>query len=382
MTALDATAAPTQPESSQSEPTKLSPAESKLEHTKRSSSDVPNFDVLRAVAVSCVLGRHIVSEFGDHPNAIFQPQALGIFGVLLFFIHTSFVLMGSLERQVEGSPKTSVYWPFILRRIFRIYPLAITVIFLEWFVLPWQGSHVAQLAASGQRTVPVLFENFGLVQNLTGAPFVNGTLWTLPLELQMYLVLPAFFFISRLRNSFYLWACWLIALPVAFGVVRLGHPGPLNMLAYSPCFISGAICYQQFKKPATWPPALLGCVLAGSIVLYMALYYRYPHETILGWFVCLPVALALPRIGDIKTQWVKSSTRTVALYSYGVYLWHPFCIWWAFHYLSTNSLVMRFAALFILIAATSWLSYHLVELPLIKFGGRLIKRIRWRPASV
>jgi peptidoglycan/LPS O-acetylase OafA/YrhL len=340
-------------------------------HAPRTSKDVPNFDALRSVAVSCVLIRHLVAEFGDHPNAIFQPQALGIFGVLLFFVHTSFVLMGSLERQASAGPGTPIFWPFIIRRVFRIYPAVIAVILLEWFVLPGQGSHVAEMAAVGQKTLPVLFGNLALVQNLFNVPFVNGSLWTLPLEMQMYLVLPALFLVASLKDSTYLWITWACALCVAIAVVMMKHPGPLNMLAYSPCFIAGAFCYRQFKRDANWPSWVLGLILFGSVFVYMMLYAKFPHETILGWFVCLGVGFALPRIRDIQNEVLKTVSRAIAVYSYGVYLWHPFCIWAAFRGMGISSLPLKFLAFAVMLVIAVVISYHFVELPLMRLGAKL-----------
>jgi len=58
-----------------------------------SSNDLPNLDFLRAVAVLLVLA--------DHPGRHFQRfqfGSLGLFGVLLFFVHTSLVLTYSMQR--------------------------------------------------------------------------------------------------------------------------------------------------------------------------------------------------------------------------------------------------------------------------------------------
>lgn len=66
------------------------------------SGDLPNLDILRAVAVLLVLVDHSAKFFGGSFDLL---HPLGITGVYLFFTHTSLVLMFSLERQVAHSPK-------------------------------------------------------------------------------------------------------------------------------------------------------------------------------------------------------------------------------------------------------------------------------------
>ena len=67
-----------------------------------------------------VLGQHLVNRFrGDSPP-------IGTFGVLIFFVHTSLVLMYSMERSdMRGE---ALFANFYIRRIFRIYPLSVLAV--------------------------------------------------------------------------------------------------------------------------------------------------------------------------------------------------------------------------------------------------------------
>ena len=63
----------------------------------------------------------------------------GRLGVLIFFVHTSLVLMLSMERGKLRSKE--LYLNFYIRRIFRIYPLSIVaVLMVITFELP-EHSH-------------------------------------------------------------------------------------------------------------------------------------------------------------------------------------------------------------------------------------------------
>ena len=85
------------------------------------SRDLVNLDLLRTVAVTLVFVDHLAGAadfrgLGD----------IGRLGVLIFFVHTSLVLMLSLERL--GLSGFRLYFTFLVRRIFRIYPLSILVV--------------------------------------------------------------------------------------------------------------------------------------------------------------------------------------------------------------------------------------------------------------
>jgi len=52
--------------------------------------------------------------------------SFGLFGVLIFFVHTCLVLMYSMER--SGLNGSSLHKDFYIRRVFRIYPLSILAV--------------------------------------------------------------------------------------------------------------------------------------------------------------------------------------------------------------------------------------------------------------
>jgi hypothetical protein len=61
----------------------------------------------------------------------------GHFGVLIFFVHSSLVLLFSRECQDSRAPGAAMLTPFLIRRIFRIHPLSIVVVVLvELYRIP------------------------------------------------------------------------------------------------------------------------------------------------------------------------------------------------------------------------------------------------------
>ena len=163
--------------------------------------DSANLDVLRAIAVMCVFSAHLF-RFSRGYHTQFQ-LLMGQLGVLMFFVHTSLVLMFSLERsRLDGLP---LVFSFYVRRAFRIYPLSIFCVLLVYFIryrpdpdLPfvhWTWTHTD------------LFANLTLTQNLFQVRDFLSVLWTLPLEVQSRFFLSYF---SRVQCARYCCSGWRV----------------------------------------------------------------------------------------------------------------------------------------------------------------------------
>jgi len=143
-------------------------------------SDSTNLDFLRATAVLLVLVSHVLfATYGQPCDWIAKP--MGRIGVLFFFVHTCTVLMLSLERRPDTVR-------FYVRRFFRIYPLSVfAVLVYAAFQIPNTGWLLNEYPKISGKDI---LANLLLVQNLTLSKDVLSVLWSLPLEIQMYVVLP------------------------------------------------------------------------------------------------------------------------------------------------------------------------------------------------
>jgi peptidoglycan/LPS O-acetylase OafA/YrhL len=311
------------------------------------SSDLPNLDILRAGAVSMVLFDHTFQAFAFKSVRI---AWLGRLGVLFFFVHTCCVLMMSLERQMQSSQKS--IWVFYLRRFFRIYPLSIAAVAAAWLF------HRHFLDVFGW------LANFALIQNLTRSPDAFPGVWSLPIEVQMYIFLPLLFLLATRLTGIAplvgLWVCFFI-----LALVQSFFSHQLNLLTFAPCFIPGVIAWMLFSKQRPQLPAWGWPIF---LITLIATFEVRPNWNLRSWFVCLALGLFMPLFAQSTNTLLNRGTFLLAKYSYGIYLGHSvllLCI-----KPTCRILPLYIAAVFLF----AWLGYICIEQPMMQFGRRLTSK--------
>jgi peptidoglycan/LPS O-acetylase OafA/YrhL len=316
-----------------------------------------NLDFLRSLAVLMVLFDHLCRHYHHDRIGRIGVADIGIFGVLLFFVHTSLVLMYSM--QLSGLTGSSLVRNFYIRRFFRIYPLSILTV-LAAVVLHLHAD--GRGLSFGARPGPLeLVSNLLLIQNLTLTPSVVGPLWTLPLEVQMYVLLP-FLYLWRKRSFLSLLGLWL-------GCAYLGHFQQtmpflawFSLLLYIPNFLPGIMAFTLRRRPIIaawcWPPFLFSIAIA---------YAAFPTRR-MGGFLCLLLGASIPLFKEMSWRPMKILSANIATYSYGIYLGHSFCIWLALGVFHSWTLFL------LIIVALPVMLYHGLERPAIQFGIRLANR--------
>ena len=333
-----------------------------------------NLDILRTFAVTSVVIQHLmqtlIAHTGFHAAAVIEfTHHLGQAGVLAFFVHTSLVLMYSLERMALSAEPVTLR--FYVRRFFRIYPLSVFCIILALiFHIPdrtWQAPSII--------TVPVIFSNLFLVQNLVARTSIIGPLWSLPYEVQMYVVLPALYFLAVKRRGV-LYLCGLLAFFCGVGFLIFGVWGDhLNMANYVPCFLSGVLCYslrnriQAFLSATLWPLFVVLLISA-----YCLTNQQAEPSFWKGWIFCLLIGLAINAFHNSANKPLNFVAQRIAQYSYGIYLIHVPMLFVVFMVFGIRNLVFGPLLLVGLTMAASIITYHFIESPLIDMGRRLSSR--------
>jgi peptidoglycan/LPS O-acetylase OafA/YrhL len=328
-----------------------------------------NLDFLRAVAVLFVVATHLTYFHGLILQGPFNLQLLGALGVQMFFVHTSLVLMLSLRRQSDRDGGSRLWWNFMIRRFFRIYPLSITAVALiSLFRIPQAYVHPGQFGAA-PLTISGIASNLLLVGNLTHQVPVLGPMWSLPIEMQMYLFLPLLFFLIRADNSYRrISLVWILSIGLAVAALR--NPNFPELLRFIPCFLPGVIAYELLQRHRPRFPAFLWPVTIAALTLVFLLGDHWSKR----WLICLALGVILPFCSPLSAPWLIIAGRCIAKYSYGVYLSHFFCIWFAFERLQSRALFVRSAVFLVLFVGLPVALYHFIEEPMIHLGKSLAER--------
>jgi peptidoglycan/LPS O-acetylase OafA/YrhL len=331
-----------------------------------------NLDILRSAAVLAVFGTHTLQVFaglayGEHFAFGVETYALGQIGVLIFFVHTSLVLMQSLERAATRLSGWPLIRHFYIRRAFRIYPLSTFLILLSIiFSIPPNavGTPYRWFGAGW------VLENVFLVQNIghMGRDAVSSPLWSLPYEVQMYLILPALFLLVRASGS------RLSLIPIYYAGIFLSvfHP----VFRYVPCFLAGVIAYKMLGAARPRLAAWLWCpAVIGAITLYSLTPYSAPGS-LKDVIICLIVGSSIPLFQRVPGV-IATAASKIAKYSYGVYLCHTPILWLLYRRMT----IPHWQRPIWLVIATGGVSiacYYAVERPLIEAGSRFANRLSER----
>jgi peptidoglycan/LPS O-acetylase OafA/YrhL len=346
-----------------------------------------NLDLLRSFAVMLVVGFHLTKFFNGRLETL-RVTDFGLLGVMLFFVHTTLVLMFSLERQSAAS-SASLFVPFMVRRCFRIYPLAILLVtFVFLFHIPsdlqFGGFNLLHQSAGN------FLANLLLIQNVTRQKANPGILWSLPLELQMYLVLPALFlFASRVKSSWGMIAFWWSAvalwfatglstgmLPLSEGGIRSPAEALLKFTRFAPCFLPGMVAYKLWRQPKFFPAWCWPVFLTLCCATFLSLSGSQPIET--GWFICFTIGLGVSFFQEMRENPLTRLSKRIARYSYGIYLLHYFAIWFGFVFCRRLNVRLQVAIFGAVLVSLSPLLYHTVEAPLIAAGVKVSEKLMHR----
>ncbi|HEV7703089.1 MAG TPA: acyltransferase [Gemmatimonadaceae bacterium] len=335
---------------------------------KRTILPERNLDVLRAIAVMLVFANHIMNALIGHISPL--AAWLGRAGVQAFFVHTSLVLMGSMEKD-DAPNRHGWVKRFYVRRALRIYPLAIAVIAL---VLLLRVPSRTVYGTTETFTLGEIIANFALAQDLFGARFVLGVLWTLPLELQMYVAIPLCYLIARKPQVRWMAVMLLIglAMPIIGERGRDTIPGVwrLGVLGFVPCFLAGVFAYWLLRRarPVALPSWLWVPIIFADLVFGYFAYDLWTESWMVRAVFCAILGLAIPFVLELRETIFTRIAHTIATYSYGIYLLHPIALWFGFAVLREQSTVVRVLGVAASLTIGCLAAYHLIEKPGIKLG--------------
>jgi peptidoglycan/LPS O-acetylase OafA/YrhL len=234
--------------------------------------------------------------------------------------------------------------------------------------------------------------NLFLTQNLTQSGSLISVLWSLPYEIQMYAILPLLFMWALHFPSLSATAgAWSMAVAVAAAeyILRARNTSPDFLIArYFPCFLAGVFAWRliQVRRPSlpgrAWVVFLLALVVVYRVVGFLrphgmgAFGSRHCFNILSDWLFCAAAGLAVPFFLQVHNACLKSISKQIARYSYGIYVSHCPALWLCLVRFRTGSAIVSAALAVLLTALVAVLLYHCLEDPGIRLGKRLASGIR------
>jgi peptidoglycan/LPS O-acetylase OafA/YrhL len=339
-----------------------------------------NFDVLRLGAALLVLVSHSWALTG-HAEPAFAGDTLGGIGVAIFFAISGFLI----ARSWDLDPRVHAY---VIKRFLRLWPAMIVLVVICAYVigplattLPFDTylSDSTRDYVASNVILETRYELPGVFLDHANSA-INGSLWTLPVEVKAYAILLG---LGALR---------LVRRPIVLLTLGLG--------------LMWLLVVPAGKRPHTIANWIGGPIQARLMLVFVAgaLLYAIRDRVRLDWRIAAVAAVAWTQSDRLSYAWASGIWALTVPYlvaflayetpralerlvrpgdlSYGIYLWafpvqQMVLLSWGTS-LAPGGLVLLAGVVTYGIAFGSW---HLVEKPSLQLKLRLPIRSAQRPAE-
>ncbi len=344
-----------------------------------------NFDLIRLLAAAQVVVAHaightpLVKTLPTWGKQLFDALMM-LPGVPIFFVISGFLITKSYEK--NPADLKGYFW----RRSLRIFPalwvcLGVTLAalgiygFLEsGFVLsPVFMAWLAGQVSFFQFYNPEHFRGFGI-------GVANGALWTITVELQFYLFIPLFCYLTARRRldriitpvlflvSFVLYCIMdgqvngpggFTGAPIVFKLLHV------TLVPHLWMFLLGILIHRNFEKLKPWIEGKFFCYFAGYVVFMALQHFLVADRSVPFYLAYLPsrTILALATIaGAFSFRPLSNRLLGGTDISYGIYIYHSLVI----NVMIQLGILSSLASVFLVYAfstAAALLSWHLIEKP-------------------
>ena len=298
-------------------------------HQHQTITKYNNFDLIRLFAASQVMLSHVASHLNiDLPYLRF----ISYFpGVPIFFFISGYLIFESYARLDGIKDKYKI---FFINRILRIYPALYLCFFITVLLIYLSGYFVSQAVSFSEFVIwlgaQLTFFQFFNPEFLRhyGVGVVNGSLWTIAVEVQFYLLTPFIYYLYKNKKNLTL-IIFILLVGFSFVNAHLNTWTTLfeklvgvSFLPWVYMFMLGA--YLQKNKKIQL--LILRVNVLWYLIIYLVTYYlaeRYSlgsanRLNILSFILlsCLVLKLAYIK-PKLSTKLLKDNDI-----SYGIYIYH------------------------------------------------------------
>jgi peptidoglycan/LPS O-acetylase OafA/YrhL len=327
-----------------------------LQNPPSTVTRVVELDAMRGLAALAVVAFHYTTHYGNEVGHIGPAPlsfAFGNYGVHLFFMISGFVIFMTLER-------THSAMDFIVSRFSRLFPA-------YWAAILLSAAVVYSIGMPSQRLPwKDVVLDFTMMQQILGGQHLDGSYWTLQIELFFYVQMLFWFTLGLLQRIRWIIVAWLL-IAVACGLaekndIRLSYTvRELLIVRHIPYFAIGILFYRLRTRPLE-RRGDIGLIVLCLIAIMLAYKPVFAEVAV----ICTSI-FALFAAGYLGVlRW--APLAFLGMISYSLYLLHQaigFSLIWHFE---INGLSASMAALSaaILVTILSTLLTLLVERPAMR----------------
>ena len=267
-------------------------------------------DALRGLAALGVVVFHYTTFYQQEQGHL-QPLGFGFpagnYGVHLFFLISGFVIFMTLER-------TRTAMDFVVSRFSRLFPAYWAAIAITAAVVYAIGMPKQQIAITD------LWVNVTMLQEVLGFEHLDGSYWTLEVELFFYAQMLFWFVLGQLKRIHWIIGAWL-AMAVLYSQTEQHHVHfsyvlrELLILRHVPFFALGILFYRiHSRSGGLWPNLALIALSLAAISLS-----KPPVYLLVGAACCAIFAL----FTSGRLRWLRAAPFVfLGGISYSLYLLH------------------------------------------------------------
>lgn len=379
-------------------------------------------DSIRGIAAISVVIHHVIlmptflAAFPQHAWIDWPFFRSAGFLVDLFFVLSGIVMSLSYVQADFGQFSLR---EFMVRRLARVYPLHIVMLFVT---LLFRFARIGLVAAGVIAAMPTGFEvnnaysfflNIFLLHSLGFVDYLNWNApsWSISVEFYTYLVFGLTLLLAqRLGSIRYLYACAVLlalgswfALTVLLGKKDLGAQYDFGLLRCFTSFFLGVLTVRAVSwLPRNFSPGLQGglqFVALVAIVVHISMVEAYPWISFLApltFAVFLGSLLAFPNAPVLPSILVVTPLVWLGRRSYSVYMVHAFVVLLAEYFVRALgprpvaaldaicpglATTLNLAVILTAVLVLSNLTYRHIEIPGGKFLKNLLRATPDFPAS-
>lgn len=246
-----------------------------------------NFDLIRILAAFQVLITHAVEGLQiENDFILFVCDNILVYfpGVPIFFVISGFLIYSSFERNKDNVIQ------YIVNRFLRIFP-ALWVCIVLAFCLMWYDYGISLIRDAPKEIVQWFLAQVSFLQFYTpdtlkfwGVGVPNGSLWTISVEFQFYIILPILFILFNKSRSCTFWviSITLVALFINsfigvfddrlhWPILRLGKVFVFTHLHY---FMLGIVIQKYWDK--------VSFLFEGKALIWLIAYFLFTLFAVYG----------------------------------------------------------------------------------------------------